>query len=98
MSLTDTARHWLWGCALRTAASRSDVNVAMPHLRGRWSPTKAILRTLEGLFMEARHSLAAWWPGTASINQLPQYHRSFSCLNRVWTLQLLSKTSKHIAR
>ena len=25
-----------------TAASRSDVNVAMPHLRGRWSPTKAI--------------------------------------------------------
>src|SRR6058998_463681 len=53
MSLTDTARHRLWGCALATAASRSDVNVAMPHLRGKWSPTKAILRTLEALFMKA---------------------------------------------
>src|SRR5208283_2261879 len=53
MSLTDTARHWRWGCPLATAASRSDVNVAMPHLRGRWSPTKAILRTLEALFMKA---------------------------------------------
>ena len=31
MSLTDTARHWLAGCAAATAASRSDVNVAMPH-------------------------------------------------------------------
>ena len=29
------------------------MNVAMPHLRGRWSPTKAILRTLEVLFMKA---------------------------------------------
>src|ERR1700733_5467909 len=47
MSFTDTAKHWLWGCAVWTAASRSVVNVAMPHLRGRWSPTKAILRTLE---------------------------------------------------
>src|SRR5579863_3599771 len=47
MSLTDTAKHWLWGCALWTAASRSVVNVAMPHLRGKWSPTKAILRTLD---------------------------------------------------
>src|SRR5438034_5123076 len=47
MSLTDTARHRLWGCALATAASRSEVNVAMPHLRGKWSPTKAILRTLD---------------------------------------------------
>src|SRR5438128_1338082 len=53
MSFTDTARHWFWGCALATAASRSDVNVAMPHLRGKWSPTKAILRTLEALFMKA---------------------------------------------
>src|SRR5579872_4143246 len=53
MSLTDTARHWLWGCALATAASRSDVNVAMPHLRGKWSPTKAIFPTLELLFMKA---------------------------------------------
>src|SRR5258708_23117430 len=56
MSLTDTARHWLWGCALLTAASRSDVNVAMPHLRGKWSPTKAILWTLEVSCM--RHSFA----------------------------------------
>src|ERR1035438_1930089 len=55
MSLTDTARHWFWGCALATAASRSDVNVAMPHLRGEWSPTKAILRTLEVSFMRHFH-------------------------------------------
>src|SRR5580658_3222818 len=47
MSFTDTAKHWLWGCAVWTAASRSVVNVAMPHLRGKWSPTKAILRTLD---------------------------------------------------
>src|SRR5271170_7062001 len=47
MSFTDTAKQWLWGCAVWTAASRSVVNVAMPHLRGRWSPTKAILRTLD---------------------------------------------------
>src|ERR1700733_10769595 len=47
MSLTETAKHWLWGCVAATAASKSDVNVAMPHLRGKWSPTKAILRTLE---------------------------------------------------
>src|SRR5438309_9522246 len=53
MSFTDTEKHWLSGFAAATAASRSDVNVAMPHLRGRWSPTKAILRTLEGLFMKA---------------------------------------------
>ena len=52
MSLTDTREHWLWGCAAATAASRSEVNVAMPHLRGRWSPTKAILRTLEVSFMK----------------------------------------------
>src|SRR5450759_5891280 len=55
MSLTDTARHWFWGCALATAASRSDVNVAMPHLRGEWSPTKAILRTLEVSSMRHFH-------------------------------------------
>ena len=30
--------------------SRSDVNVAMPHLRGRWSPTKAILRIFDVSF------------------------------------------------
>src|ERR1035438_8934598 len=61
MSLTDTARHWLWGCALATAASKSDVNVAMPHLRGKWSLTKAILRTLDALFMKAfLCCLAAW--------------------------------------
>src|SRR5512144_1839056 len=53
MSLTETARHWLWGWALATAASRSDVNVAMPHLRGRWSPTKAILRTFDVACMKA---------------------------------------------
>src|ERR1700674_1338081 len=47
MSFTDTEKHWLWGCAVATAASRSDVNVAMPHLRGKWSPTHAILRILE---------------------------------------------------
>src|SRR3984957_3739038 len=47
MSFTDTAKHWLWGCAVWTAANRSVVNVAMPHLRGKWSPTKAILRTLD---------------------------------------------------
>src|SRR6266571_6691900 len=47
MSFTDTEKHWLWGCAAATAASRSDVNVAMPHLRGKWSPTNAILRILE---------------------------------------------------
>src|SRR5467141_2302724 len=51
MSFTDTEKHWLWGCAAATAASRSDVNVAMPHLRGKWSPTNAILRTLEPSFM-----------------------------------------------
>src|SRR5437899_2212363 len=54
MSLTETEKHWLWGCAVATAASRSDVNVAMPHLRGKWSPINAILRTLEVSFM--RHS------------------------------------------
>jgi hypothetical protein len=32
------------------------VNVAMPHLRGKWSPTKAILRTLEVSCV--RHSFA----------------------------------------
>src|SRR6266699_2747426 len=47
MSFTDTEKHWLWGCSAATAASRSDVNVAMPHLRGKWSPTNAILRILE---------------------------------------------------
>src|SRR2546425_5250961 len=47
MSFTDSEKHWLWGCAAATAASRSDVNVAMPHLRGKWSPTNAILRILE---------------------------------------------------
>ena len=29
------------------------MNVAMPHLRGKWSPTKAILRILELLFMRS---------------------------------------------
>src|SRR5215467_7027007 len=51
MSLTETEKHWLWGCAFATAASKSDVNVAIPHLRGKWSPTKAILRTLQFSFM-----------------------------------------------
>src|SRR5260370_8750840 len=51
MSFTATEKHWLWGCAVATAASRSDVNVAMPHLRGKWSPTNAILRILETSFM-----------------------------------------------
>src|SRR6516162_1854486 len=51
MSFTDTEKHWLWGFASATAASRSDVNVAMPHLRGKWSPTNAILRTLDPSFI-----------------------------------------------
>src|SRR5437879_9036055 len=51
MSFTDTEKHWLWGCAAATETSRSDVNVAMPHLRGKWSPTNAISRTLEPSFM-----------------------------------------------
>src|SRR5947208_15913732 len=51
MSFTDTDKHWLWGCAAATAASRSDVNVAKPHLRGKLSPTNASLRTLEPSFM-----------------------------------------------
>src|SRR5271157_3256455 len=55
MSFTDTARHWLGGCALWTAASRLAVNVAMPHLRGKWPPTKAILRGLEVSFMRYFH-------------------------------------------
>ena len=50
---------WLWGCAPATAASRSVVNVAMPHLRGKWSPTKAILRTLECFFHEMLSTLSA---------------------------------------
>src|SRR6185437_7763065 len=53
MSLTDTAKHWLCGWELETAASRSEVNVAMPHLRGKWSPTKAILRTFVVVFIKA---------------------------------------------
>src|ERR1700683_3620228 len=57
MSFTDTEKHCLWGCVAATAASKSDVNVAMPHLRGKWSPTKAILRTLDVSFM--RHFCAA---------------------------------------
>src|SRR5260370_41172789 len=56
MSLTATQKHWLWGCADATAPSRSDVKVAMPHLRGKWSPTKAILRTLECSLM----TLSCW--------------------------------------
>src|SRR5579883_591194 len=55
MSFTDTAKHWHCGCEPATAASRSDVNVAMPHLRGKWSPTKAILRTLECSCMRCLH-------------------------------------------
>src|SRR5215472_18713774 len=51
MSFTDTEKHWLSGFAAATAASRSDVNVAMPHLRGKWSPTNAILRTLNPSFI-----------------------------------------------
>ena len=35
MSLTGTAKHRLWGCRAATAPSRSEVNVAMPHLRGK---------------------------------------------------------------
>src|SRR5713226_4309962 len=60
MSFTDTEKHWLWGCAAATAESRSDVNVAMPHLRGKWSPTNAILRTFETSFM--RQSFVARAP------------------------------------
>ena len=36
MSLTETEKHRLWVCAFVTAAS--DVNVAIPHLRGKGSP------------------------------------------------------------
>jgi hypothetical protein len=44
MSLTETHRHWLCGYSFCTADSRSVVKVAMPHFRGKWSPTKATLR------------------------------------------------------
>src|ERR1700733_8494197 len=44
MSLTETHRHLLCGYWFCTADSRSVVKVAIPHLRGKWSPTKAILR------------------------------------------------------
>src|SRR5438309_2094060 len=71
MSFTDTARHWLWGCPLATAASRSDVKVAIPHLRGRWSPTKATLRILEALFMKTKF-LAAWRLGAVLIKLVLQ--------------------------
>src|ERR1700724_1748353 len=68
MSLTETQRHWLCGYWLWTADSKSVVNVAIPHLRGRWSPTKAILRIfpvsfkrfpLVAMFVDLfRHSVA----------------------------------------
>lgn len=34
-----------------TAARRSVVKVAMPHFRGKWSPTKAIVRILDVSFI-----------------------------------------------
>src|SRR5574340_311880 len=86
MSLTDTARHWLCGCALWTAASRSAVKVAMPHLRGKWSPTKAILRTLDVSFIKHLRSCDIV-PGPCSgcldgaILRLP--HRVLHLLNNV---------------
>ena len=39
MSLNETEMHRLWVCAFATAASKSDVNVTIPHLRGKGSPT-----------------------------------------------------------
>src|SRR3974390_834617 len=68
MSFTETEKHWLCGFALATAASRSDVNVAIPHLRGKWSPTKAIWRTFESSFMG---STLARRTGTVLINPSP---------------------------
>src|ERR1700727_1824391 len=43
MSLTETHTQVLSGYTLCTADSRSVVKVAIPHLRGKWSPTNAIL-------------------------------------------------------
>src|SRR5271157_120179 len=78
MSLTDTQRHWLRGCAVATAASRSDVNVAMPHLRGKWPPTKAILRSLEFSFM--RHSFHSLRPALPMRQPSPTSGRGVSSL------------------
>src|SRR5689334_7242043 len=76
MSLADTQKHWLWGCAAATAASRSEVNVAMPHLRGRWSPTKAILRTLGDSFMDVPCSNARTSGGSCGSNDEPAGRRT----------------------
>src|SRR5213592_2623976 len=44
MSLTGTTKHSVSGFRAETASRRSWVKVAMPHLRGRYVPTNAILR------------------------------------------------------
>ena len=64
MSLTEAQRHWLSGYAFCTADSRSVVKVAMPHLRGRWSPTKAILRIFA---VSLKGSPFATMGGTSSV-------------------------------
>src|SRR5271157_4354883 len=69
MSFTDTEKHWLWGYAAATAARRSDVNVAMPHLRGKWSPINAILRILEPSSM--RQSLPSSRPALLCTSVAP---------------------------
>src|ERR1700675_1051886 len=77
MSFTDTEKHWLWGCAAATAESRSDVNVAIPHLRGKWSPTNAILRTLETSFMrQSLHSSRPVLTCARAARQLRMCHLS----------------------
>lgn len=69
MSLTETEKQWLRGCVFATAASKSDVNVAIPHLRGGWSPTKAIFRTLAVSFITLSLRPEAF--STPSINRIP---------------------------
>src|SRR5258708_39883824 len=90
MSFTDTEKHWLWGCAAATAASRSEVNVAMPHLRGKWSPTNAILRILESSSM--RQSLHSSRPAllctrvcvpTASVRPQRELGKDFGSVDSV---------------
>jgi hypothetical protein len=49
----DTGKALALRMGTRDRGQQSEVNVAMPHLRGKWSPTKAILRTFVVVFMNA---------------------------------------------
>src|ERR1051326_1007277 len=62
MSLTDTAKQCVWGYTPATAARRSVVKVAMPHLRGKWSPTNAIVRILDVSFIRVFPSSGCLYP------------------------------------